>query len=347
VAGALAANFSLAEREAIERVPTQSSAAYALYLEASALVLRLTRNDLTLALAKINQALELDPEFALAWVVKSWIHLNAMVLFSERTAQELIEQEQAAQRALEIDPDLPEAHYAVGESAMGRGDWRMARAEMDKAIALGGSDVPTLHAAVGHIKKALQAAIEVQRRDLLNPATSVYVMTSYSSLGDTQAVLREYTRGKAFFPDAFGLARVAALCLLGHGDGEQAREIVRNDLTIDSLYRTVLSDTATVEQSLSELRGFYAGDTDPIIRISIAALAAFLGDQQLAMRAIKASLDESLVPIIMIWQPVFREVRQLDEFKDYMREIGLVEYWREYGWPDLCRPSGADDFECR
>ena len=65
------------------------------------------------------------------------------------------------------------------------------------------------------------------------------------------------------------------------------------------------------------------------------------------MRAIKASLDESPVPVIMIWQPVFREVRQLDEFKDYLREIGLVAYWREYGWPDLCKPIGADDFECR
>jgi len=52
------------------------------------------------------------------------------------------------------------------------------------------------------------------------------------------------------------------------------------------------------------------------------------------------------IRIILFWQPVFREVRQLDEFKDYMREIGLVAYWREYGWPDLCKPVGEDDFEC-
>ena len=225
----------------------------------------------------------------------------------------------------------------------------MAQAEFNQMIALGGgSDVPELHAAVGYNGKALQAAIEVQKRDLLNPTTSVYVMTSYSSLGNTQAVLREYARGKALFPDALGFVNTAALCLLGHGDGEQAREIVRNDLISNPLYTTVLSDTATVEKSLSELRGFYVDDAyaTPFGRINIAALAAFLGDQQLAMRAIKASLDESTVPVIMIWQPVFREVRQLDEFKAYMREIGLVAYWQQYGWPDLCKPIGEDDFEC-
>jgi TolB-like protein len=348
VAGALAANFSLAEREAIERVPTQSSEAYALYLEASALGARMNRNGLTLALAKINQALALDPEFALGWTLKAGIHSSAVMYFPERLAQERIEEKNAIDRSIEIDPDLPEAHNVAGSFALGQGDWLRAQAEMDKAIALGGSiDVSLLPASVGHIDKALRAAIEVQQSDPLNVAASSFVMVAYSSLGDTQAVLREYARGKVFFPDATGFADTAVLCLLGHGNGEQAMEIVRNDFPKDSWYTPFFNDTATVEQSLSELRRFYADDAAmPMGRIIIAALAAFLGDQQLAMRAIKASLDETTFPISFIWQPVFRDVRQLDEFKDYMREIGLVEYWRQYGWPDLCQPVREDDFEC-
>ena len=27
-------------------------------------------------------------------------------------------------------------------------------------------------------------------------------------------------------------------------------------------------------------------------------------------------------------------------------EYGFVAYWREKGWPALCRPVGTDDFEC-
>ena len=41
----------------------------------------------------------------------------------------------------------------------------------------------------------------------------------------------------------------------------------------------------------------------------------------------------------------FSEVRQLEEFRDYMREIGMVDVWNDLGWPDRCEPAG-DDFRC-
>ena len=34
------------------------------------------------------------------------------------------------------------------------------------------------------------------------------------------------------------------------------------------------------------------------------------------------------------------------QYLETAREIGLVDYWKEFGWPDLCRPVGEDDFEC-
>ena len=41
------------------------------------------------------------------------------------------------------------------------------------------------------------------------------------------------------------------------------------------------------------------------------------------------------------------DMRQLPEFKEWVREIGLVDYWRGTGkWPDLCHPVGDDDFVC-
>jgi len=44
--------------------------------------------------------------------------------------------------------------------------------------------------------------------------------------------------------------------------------------------------------------------------------------------------------------PIMREVRQMPRFKELARKRGLVDYWNEFGWPDLCRPVGDDDFEC-
>ncbi len=34
-------------------------------------------------------------------------------------------------------------------------------------------------------------------------------------------------------------------------------------------------------------------------------------------------------------------------FKEIVRDVGLVDYWRASGnWGDYCKPVGNDDFEC-
>ena len=35
----------------------------------------------------------------------------------------------------------------------------------------------------------------------------------------------------------------------------------------------------------------------------------------------------------MTWLPQLAPMRQLPEFKTFMREIDMVVYWQEYGWP--------------
>ena len=41
-------------------------------------------------------------------------------------------------------------------------------------------------------------------------------------------------------------------------------------------------------------------------------------------------------------------MRMLPGFKDYLRHIGLVDYWRKSdNWGDLCHPVNDNDFECK
>jgi hypothetical protein len=47
-----------------------------------------------------------------------------------------------------------------------------------------------------------------------------------------------------------------------------------------------------------------------------------------------------------IWGPVYADMRSLPDFAALMTEIGLPPYWREFGWPDRCRPGGQEGFEC-
>ena len=47
-----------------------------------------------------------------------------------------------------------------------------------------------------------------------------------------------------------------------------------------------------------------------------------------------------------VWLSDCGRVHRLPEFKDLVVEAGLVEYWRQFGWADACRPLGEDDFVC-
>jgi hypothetical protein len=83
-----------------------------------------------------------------------------------------------------------------------------------------------------------------------------------------------------------------------------------------------------------------------LVRLQIGALAARHGDPELALRSFEETYASSPGQIYAIWRPVYRDMRKLPRFKQFVRDIGLVDYWREYGWADFCRRVGENDFEC-
>ncbi len=77
----------------------------------------------------------------------------------------------------------------------------------------------------------------------------------------------------------------------------------------------------------------------------LAVWAAYFGDSQLALLLLEEMVSAYGLVMYLAWLPVFDEVRQLPEFKDFVTDIGLVDFWMATGWPDTCRPTGGD-FEC-
>lgn len=49
---------------------------------------------------------------------------------------------------------------------------------------------------------------------------------------------------------------------------------------------------------------------------------------------------------VNMWDKSTAWYRKTDAFKSYMRDTGVFDYWREFGFPQQCRPRGADDFVC-
>ena len=78
----------------------------------------------------------------------------------------------------------------------------------------------------------------------------------------------------------------------------------------------------------------------------ITTAAAYFGDPEFALSAMEKSISLQAIGLVAYWTPLFHEVRQLPRFKEFVRECGLVDYWKQNGWPDLCHPVGDDDFVC-
>jgi len=47
-----------------------------------------------------------------------------------------------------------------------------------------------------------------------------------------------------------------------------------------------------------------------------------------------------------LWHSSYAPVRKTERFRMYVRNAGLVDYWRAKGWPEFCRPTTGDDFSC-
>ena len=48
-----------------------------------------------------------------------------------------------------------------------------------------------------------------------------------------------------------------------------------------------------------------------------------------------------------LWHAYVTNLRTDSRFKDLVRDLGRVDYWRKAGnWGDFCKPVGKDDFEC-
>ena len=115
VAKALQVALNDPERQALARRPTENSEAYDLYLRAIDYNNRgLSVENFNAAIPMLQRAVTLDPTFALAWGRLSETLALAHWLYIRRTDETLAAAKTAAERALALQPDLPEAHRAMG-----------------------------------------------------------------------------------------------------------------------------------------------------------------------------------------------------------------------------------------
>jgi TolB-like protein/Flp pilus assembly protein TadD len=212
ITSALQAKLSPAEKARIDRRPTQNPDAYLLFMQAHDYANRpdLFRDTSLKAEQLFEKATKLDPDFAAALaglsMIESWMYHNF-----DPTPARREKARGAANEALRLQPDLPEAHLALGFSYYyGDRDYERALAE----FAIAKRDLPNdakVYMAIGAIQrrqgKWAESTANLEKAAELDPKDGSVLLNlaySYMATRNFEAADKTFDRGIEAAPQSFG-----------------------------------------------------------------------------------------------------------------------------------------------
>jgi len=172
VAGSLALTLLPAEQARLASTKPVNPEAYEAYLMGLSHAVKMTRPDLDTAEKYFDLALARDPGYALAYVglSKVW-SLRQQVGFVARK-EAAPREKAAAEKALELDPRLPEAHERLAIHYSRDWNWGAADSEYQRAIELGPGLAEARAVYSWHLfrmKRPVEARTQIQRAIELDP----------------------------------------------------------------------------------------------------------------------------------------------------------------------------------
>jgi len=182
---ALALGWWLGAGRSISNDPAQakprhvpSIRAQELYLEGLSLRSRRDIETSGISRAKFEAALREDPDYAQAWAALGEIISADVVRQLVTPAEGIPQAKAAARRAVELDPNLVEGHYLLGQIYMDHDkNFAAARHEYDLALAINDKAARLYHhygMLEGHLGQVEQALTSLRRARELEPMTLLY-----------------------------------------------------------------------------------------------------------------------------------------------------------------------------
>jgi tetratricopeptide (TPR) repeat protein len=262
----------------------------------------------------------------------------------------------AAERALELDPNLPTALHAMGNNLLFRFEWARAQEFYLRALELDpdSADIMEDYASLLIYSWQLEAARRVAERMVeLDPQVPIFLFTLgivNHALGEFEERDRDVQAGLNINPDLGNMQYWKLFQLLQTGQFDEARE-----------YATQMnSETINVEDVLSLID--WVSDPERVVFPGVlASMQLGAGPALLAGRydiwldvldrfgeewpEWKMTETISLLPPLVSPELMHR-YRADPRTKVLLTSLRLPEYWRKVGWPEVCRPLGEEDFEC-
>ena len=201
IAGALEAELSSEERSRIRKQPTEDLEAYQLYLQGRHCIVRWTREGMEKGIQHLEEAIARDPRYALAYATMAQAYTDTGIgVAGALPASEAFRRAKAAvAKALELDPNLAEAHASLGHLRyVCDYDWVGAEQELQRAIELNpnSGEAYDFYGLMLSSLERYDEAIAMQRRAYeLDPlAHRMDLVTTHLRVGRYDEAFRGVTR---------------------------------------------------------------------------------------------------------------------------------------------------------
>ena len=215
---------------------TGSAEAYQLFLQGQFFRDRLERENTARAIERFQQALKIDPDYALALAGMSRALSDQAGQSWIPFAEGFDKARATAERALALEPELPEGHAALGwVLVMYDWDWKGADAAFRRALELAPGNAPSMNGLatlVGNLGKFEEAIVLLRRAVELDPLNVPYnrnlglYSLAAGSLDEAETALR---RARHIGPQGGLTCLWLGLLLLSKGMPDEALEMVRKE----------------------------------------------------------------------------------------------------------------------
>lgn len=300
------------------------------------------RGDLHKSIEAYQQAIQIDPQYALAYagLASSYALLGQVPYDDLKPSDAKPKAREAAERALQLNPELAEAHAVLGNVAFSY-DWNFEKAEQEfqQAIALGPND-PTSHHWFSHycmVRNRLLQALEENSRTLeLDPVSPLFNTTRAEikyNIKDYDAAIEQGRRTIEQYP-SYPLAyiwlgsayRQKKMYREALDSFSQGRRLSGDHPAMIALYGHALAvsgDAAGARRALSELQ--HLADSRYVSSLYIAAIYTGLGEKSTALDWLDRAYNERSDRLVYLGvDPVADPLRSEPRFTQLLRKIGIL-----------------------
>jgi len=331
------------EARGITKKYTDSNEAYQLYLKGRYHYAKRTRDDFQKGIDYFQRAVELDPTFALAYafIADSYASMPAYPFLSPTDA--FPKAKAAANRAVEIDPALPEAHTALGYS-LGLYDWKWAEAEREfkRAIELDEKNslahvrfAISYYLPTGRIDEAIAETERAVELEPVNLAARANLSWAYRMRGRNAEAVGQGEKLRDVEPDfVLGLYQLG-LAYIGSGMYNEAVALAEKRLQSDPDNQLMLQVQGYANAKLGKrdkanliiLRFKEMSKTQYVMSFFVATIHAALDEKDKAFVELENAYRQRdwRLSAALKKEPLIESLRDDARYKDLLKRMNLSD----------------------